>query len=331
VCEYLRDFSDRMEGTEEGMSLALRQPRCTADGSFTSMQCQIKRVTMTKSEQRKIIEQNNIREMRKLISHRSKRDTLKLIRVDSDGREFASDYSPEARAIVDFLRAKIFDSPERFLTDLFGSQTESRAARLVDIQAEEEDEEEKVVIEEPRIDRKLSMKSQQKRNDMVEVEVEECFCTDGFGTEIPRTRGQLNVTEAECNRIRENIDCLDLTCRMGCDYGFVLDPETQCPSCTCRDPCDGVECGENQECRTVEVSCEGEYCPPVPVCFTKKPGQCPYLVPPAGEDSEDACAYECRSDSHCSASKKCCSNGCGTVCIGKLCKNHTKKKWLIYN
>lgn len=322
VCEYLRDFGDRMEGTEEGMSLALKQPRCLPDGSFSSMQCQVRRVTMTKTEQRKIIEQNNIREMRKLMSHRSKRDTLKLVRVDSDGRDFFSDYTPEAKELVDFLRKRIFEAPNRVLENIFGGQSEGRAARLVDIQAEDDSDDDEVQgqKDESRNDRKLSVKSQHRRNDLVEIDVEECYCVDGFGTEIPRTRGPLNVSESECNRIKDDLDCLDLTCRMGCDYGFILDSETRCPSCSCRDPCDGVLCGDNQECRTVEVSCEGEYCPPVPVCFTKKPGQCPYLVPPAGEDSEDACAYECRSDNHCGASKKCCSNGCGTVCIGESIK-----------
>lgn len=315
VCEYLRDFSERMEGTEDGMSLALKPPRCNADGSFVSMQCQIKRMSLTKAEQKKVLEQNNIREMRKLLSSRKKREvqTLKLVRVDE--AQNTPNTNSDAQLVVDFLRKKIFQSPERFLTDLFGDFTESRSARVVDIQAEDYDA---VDEDEPRNDRKLSLKSQQKRNDLIEVDVEECFCIDGFGTEIPRTRGMMNVTESECNKVRDNLECLDLTCRMGCDYGFVLDPETQCPSCSCRDPCDGIDCDESHECRTVEVSCEGEYCPPVPACFPKKQGQCPFLVPPAGEDSEDACAYECRSDNHCVGSKKCCSNGCGTVCIGNF-------------
>lgn len=310
VCEYLRDFSDRMEGTEEGMSLALKPPRCNTDGSFVSMQCQLRRKALTKAEQKKVLEQNNIREMRKLLTSRKKREiqTLKLVRVDNDEVP-----NPDAQRVVDYLKKKIYESPERFLTDLFGDQTEGRSARVIDIQAEDYDE------DQPRNDRKLSIKSQQKRNDLVEVDVEECYCVDGFGTEIPRTRGMMNVTELECNKIRDDLECLDLTCRMGCDYGFILDGDTQCPSCACRDPCEGIDCEDSHECRTVEVSCEGEeYCPPVPACFPKKPGQCPYLVPPAGEDSDDACAYECRSDNHCIESKKCCSNGCGTVCIGKF-------------
>lgn len=307
-----------MEGTEEGMSLALKAPRCNADGSYVSMQCQIKRVSLTKAEQKKVVEQNSIREMRKLLNARSKRDvqTLKLVRVDN-GHDSPRD-NADAQLVTDYLRKKIFESPERFLTDLFGDHTESRSARLVDIQAEDYDA---VDEEEPRYDRKLSIKSQQKRNDMIELDIEECFCVDGFGTEIPRTRGSMNVTEAECNKVRDNLECLDLTCRMGCDYGFNLDHDTQCPSCSCRDPCEGIGCDDSHECRTVEVSCEGEYCPPVPACFPKKQGQCPFLVPPAGEDSDDACAYECRSDNHCIGSKKCCSNGCGTLCIGELPKN----------
>lgn len=101
---------------------------------------------------------------------------------------------------------------------------------------------------------------------------------------------------------------------MGCDYGFVLDPVTQCPDCECRDPCSNVECGMGQECRTVEVSCDGDYCPPVPACLPRKPGQCPFLIPP-GIDGSDSCDYECRSDSHCDGSRRCCSNGCGTQCV----------------
>lgn len=114
--------------------------------------------------------------------------------------------------------------------------------------------------------------------------------------------------------LRESIDCLDITCRMGCDYGFVLDPVTKCPSCECRDPCENTLCPDNYECRLVDVSCEGEYCPAVPACLLKKPGQCPYLVPMTSTMT-NMCEYECRSDSHCDGNKKCCSNGCGTQCI----------------
>lgn len=102
---------------------------------------------------------------------------------------------------------------------------------------------------------------------------------------------------------------------MACDYGFILDPVTRCPTCECRSPCDNVDCGDGYECRIVEVSCENEYCPPVPACMPRKPGQCPYLVPPGYDNLESECEFECRSDYHCDDTKRCCSNGCGTQCV----------------
>ncbi|XP_067012696.2 thyroglobulin [Anabrus simplex] len=182
MCEYLRDFSDKMEGTREGMVLALPPPACTEDGSFDATQCR-----------------------------------------DVDGQK-------------------------------------------------------------------------------------ECWCVDEFGSEIPQSR---SFDATNCTRLREELDCLGMTCRLGCDYGFVMDPETRCPRCECRNPCDSIDCAEDEECHIVEVNCEDEYCPPVPSCLPKKPGQCPYLVPVTSGN----CDYECRSDHNCNVTAKCCSNGCGTRCV----------------
>ncbi|KAE8740442.1 hypothetical protein FOCC_FOCC014036 [Frankliniella occidentalis] len=215
MCEYLRDFRDKMEGTRDGMSLALPPPTCRPDGSFNDTQC---------------------------------------------------------------------------------------AAG-------------------------------------------ECWCVDSFGTEIPQSRIAGPAPSPACSALRESLDCLDLTCRLGCEFGFTLSPDTRCPLCECRDPCAEAKCGPNAECHVVEVACDAEYCPPVPACeypekqavslfidgilnfqkfpifgnaklspvarLPKKPGQCPYLVP-VGAGS---CDYQCRSDYNCNETAKCCSNGCGTQCM----------------
>ncbi|CAH1111232.1 unnamed protein product [Psylliodes chrysocephalus] len=141
----------------------------------------------------------------------------------------------------------------------------------------------------------------------------ECWCVDNFGTEIPKTKGK-GASSKNCTELRETLDCLDLTCRMGCEYGFILDEDTSCPQCTCRDPCTGISCNEDEQCQLVEVSCKDHYCPPVPACLPKKTGQCPYLVPA----STTSCDFECNSDMACNGTTRCCSNGCGTQCIEPL-------------
>ncbi|XP_076257897.1 uncharacterized protein LOC143194965 [Rhynchophorus ferrugineus] len=140
----------------------------------------------------------------------------------------------------------------------------------------------------------------------------ECWCVDSFGTEIPKTRTKDNTTD--CEELRNTRDCLDLTCRMGCEYGFILSEETGCPTCQCRDPCGSVTCNEDEQCQLVEVNCKDHYCPPVPACLPKKIGQCPYLVPA----TSTTCDFECYSDTVCNGTMRCCSNGCGTQCVEPL-------------
>ncbi|EDW80868.1 uncharacterized protein Dwil_GK11329 [Drosophila willistoni] len=294
MCEYLRDFSERMEGTEEGMQLAVPAPRCNEDGDYQARQCQLRKIRVTRAEQRKILEENTIRRMRMLLlNKRSRRDAerLKLYRVDDSALKVHIAEPVMARS------AKVIDlgaERQQGLGQLFETEFKKVASATK---------------------RPSSGAGGALEEELVEMEVEQCWCVDSFGTEIPRSRG-FNVTDETCVQLRDELDCLDLTCRMGCEYGFALDSETRCPACQCRDPCENVSCGDGKECRIVDVSCEGEYCPPVPACLPRKAGQCPYLVPP-GPDNLDAntCAYECRTDAHCDGTRRCCSNGCGTQCV----------------
>lgn len=292
MCEYLRDFSERMEGTEEGMQLAVPAPKCTLEGDYAGRQCELRKIRVTRAEQRKILEENTIRRMRMLLttdpSKRSRRDAerLKLYRVNDNTLKV------QVAAPVMGRSAKVID---------IGAERQQGLGQLFETDFK------KVA---PTLKRPFPDDA------IVEMEVEQCWCVDSFGTEIPKSR-DFNVTDESCQQLREKLDCLDLTCRMGCEYGFALDANTRCPACQCRDPCEGVTCDQGKECRIVDVSCEGEYCPPVPACLPRKPGQCPYLVPPAPTDNLDAniCAYECRTDAHCEGSRRCCSNGCGTQCV----------------
>lgn len=309
MCEYLRDFSEKMEGTEDGMSLAINSPTCNSDGIYEAIQCKRQKIKVTKKEHQKILEEKNVRQMRKLLgsssppllrSKRSAGENIRLFPVETFKSPPPALNKDEEKLITDIFSSRVFE----------GTGVEERHAKIIDFSTSKLQD-----LGGEFMKPFEKVKPRENVNELIEIEVDDCWCVDGFGTEIPKTRS-LNTTRKTCEELRETLECLDLTCRMGCDYGFVLDPETQCPACECRDPCDGVSCGEGEECRTVEVSCEGEYCPPVPACLPRKPGQCPFLVPPGSEDSSsDVCDYECRSDFHCDGQLRCCSNGCGTQCV----------------
>ncbi|KAK4812805.1 hypothetical protein QYF61_022029 [Mycteria americana] len=56
---------------------------------------------------------------------------------------------------------------------------------------------------------------------------------------------------------------------------------------------------------------------PCPFAFAEKPGTCPPVSP--GIPMLGVCTNQCKTDSNCSGSQKCCRNGCGKVsCVTPL-------------
>lgn len=101
-------------------------------------------------------------------------------------------------------------------------------------------------------------------------------------------------------------ECAALSCPYG-KHRVAVDEE--CSRCECDNPCADYECPDGQQC-AVEVSNErsGEF---KPECrLINKPGICPRLTA-----SDGVCGRECNTDADCRENNKCCSNGCGFVCV----------------
>lgn len=65
-----------MEGTEAGMVLALPTPGCYKDGSFEPRICTKKTIKITRAQQKQMLEQKTVREMRALLQSSSKSRTM---------------------------------------------------------------------------------------------------------------------------------------------------------------------------------------------------------------------------------------------------------------
>lgn len=167
VCEYLRDFSSRMVGTEEQMFLALPPPTCNADGSYQAKQCVRRKKTLTRPEQ---IELQAIKSNRQMRSN-----------------------APAAVVPLDAESA-----PRGFSQNVQG-----RSARIVDTQGIDQQKLDADMLNDKATVKHLHLTNsnvQRNNNDVpLEVYVTECWCVDGFGTEIPNSRSN-SSQQISCDR-----------------------------------------------------------------------------------------------------------------------------------
>ncbi|XP_055695924.1 papilin isoform X3 [Lutzomyia longipalpis] len=103
------------------------------------------------------------------------------------------------------------------------------------------------------------------------------------------------------------IACENLQCPYGVETKY---NEDYCPVCSCEDPCSTVQCQPDSLC-AIDVD-RDETGQPIflGVCRkTNKPGECPTL------SDNQRCDRECYTDADCRGEKKCCSAGCGWLCL----------------
>lgn len=216
-----------MEGTEQGMSLALPSPTCNDNGNYNARQCKAKKVRVTQIEQKRLLEEKNVRQMRSLVENsRPKRSSpqgqanlnmrIEMVPMQQASESLRSLQDLNIRNLVEFLRQKIVDPianrEELSFAEMILNKEggEGRTAKVIDFPHPKTQALEggNAVFEKPM--KRTTFGAEQKKrtndaaddpNELVEVEVETCWCVDSFGTEIPNSGGGgLNVTEEDCQR-----------------------------------------------------------------------------------------------------------------------------------
>ncbi|XP_033115813.1 neurogenic locus notch homolog protein 1-like [Anneissia japonica] len=168
-----------------------------------------------------------------------------------------------------------------------------------------------------------------------EVHCDDSLCDEEKPGTCPEQNGGVGTCVTEC---RHDTECpgLEKCCSNGCGDVCRLPQEENNPSsCYFEDDWHGdgqivhSGCG-SCFCTNGSVVCRTPICPRVncynpvyveseccPICLEHhtSPGECPPNMP-------STCANECLDDYHCDSSRKCCSTGCGSICLEPFALDH---------
>lgn len=157
-----------MVGTEEQMFLALPPPSCQPDGGYQAKQCVRRKKTLSRPEQ---IELQAFKSNRQTRSNAPAGDVVPL---------------------------DVENAPRGFSQSVQG-----RSARIVDTQGIDQQQLDADMLKDKATVKHLHLtNSNAPRNNKdvpLEVYVTECWCVDGFGTEIPNSRSN-SSQQVSCDR-----------------------------------------------------------------------------------------------------------------------------------